>query len=320
MCANAPVQWRSSVSATRHHHSTESETHASAEAAKAAQQLIYFLENWGSEQRPMRLYTDNAAARKACLHKHGLTKKTAHIPKKAWTARDLAREGTTSIEKVYTHWNPSDMGTKALCRELYHQHMNMWMEKHTPVIKPKKAGAILMRKAEYLQRMGGGTPPTKEGDEEHGHAQAGKDPRRGPVISMSMAGSGAETSARLSRPVKRNGGSHHPENGAHEATRRVKPRELLKTLLTGIRGVKVNPSGETVRATGPTGDPGPDRPHGRRDDHEEGDSAHADSNARPSSRATITWGNPKAGTGQAATQHRRQKGSGKQCKRLAFTF
>ena len=119
--------------------------------------------------------------------------------------------------------------------------------------------------------------------------------------------------------MKRNGGSHHPESGEHEATRRVKPRELLKTLLTGIRGAKVSPSGETVRATGPKGDPGPDRPHGWRDGHKEAASAHADSNVRQP-RATITWGGPKAGTGQAATQHRRHKGSGQQSKWLTFKF
>ena len=70
-----------------------------------------------------------------------LNKRTAQI--KSWI----------KLEKVYTLYNPSDIGTKAICKELFHGHMNQFMESHEPVVTPKKKDQIYMKREPYEMLM-----------------------------------------------------------------------------------------------------------------------------------------------------------------------
>jgi len=151
--ANAPIHWRSSVSQGRQHHSTESEILAAANCSKECQYLIQFFEGWGKDQTPVPLHSDNQAALKICTNRHGLTRKAGHIKKKRLIAKDLHLEGMIKLEKVYTLYNPSDIGTKAICKELFHGHMNQFMESHEPVVTPKKRDQIYMKKEQYETLM-----------------------------------------------------------------------------------------------------------------------------------------------------------------------
>ena len=50
------------------------------------------------------------------------------MPKLQLMARDRHATGEMSIHKVFTTWNPADLGTKALCASQFMTHAKAWME------------------------------------------------------------------------------------------------------------------------------------------------------------------------------------------------
>jgi hypothetical protein len=155
MYCNAPVAWKAGVTGTRQHNSTESEIIACTEGSKKLICIKRLLENWGTgrPQGAVRVYSDNAACVMVCTKKFE-TRHSSHIPKLQLIARDRHATGEISIHKVFTTWNPADLGTKALCASQFMTHVKAWMETHVPPHQIIPSAKVYMPKHKYDALMG----------------------------------------------------------------------------------------------------------------------------------------------------------------------
>jgi hypothetical protein len=127
--AGGPISWRMHKQHQNAMSSAESELIAMSGGARDLEYVRNTLKRIGIkeliQEAPTVLMSDSSAAI-AIADKAGLRERTKHIDLRYFQMRGLQENGSISVQKIGTDYNPSDIGTKALG--------NLTFKRHTEVV------------------------------------------------------------------------------------------------------------------------------------------------------------------------------------------
>lgn len=134
MLAGGPISWKSKGQHSIALSSAEAEYVAMSAASKDTIYARNVLKELGIHDvsQPTKIYTDSTAALSIATSS-GINDRTKHIQLRHHYLRSLVNSGEITIEKVLTDMNPADHFTKALPKDVFEKHRNVFLKTQTPV-------------------------------------------------------------------------------------------------------------------------------------------------------------------------------------------